>query len=90
MNKENAKKKIQKAIDKDYADETQEVRDYLSEVIFLTFENLELDYGACHDDGRPYTSKENLDYALTTIDGFLLEEARRETKAYEESRREQR
>lgn len=77
MKKETAKKRIENSINRDFHNETKEVRDYLIEVIMLTFENLELDYYACKDDGTPYTSTENLNYALQTIDECLLEEARR-------------
>ena len=76
MKKETAEKRIRNSIERDFHNETQATRDYLCEVIMLTFESLELDYGACHNDGTPYTSTENLNYALSTIDSFLLEEAR--------------
>lgn len=79
MKKEVAKKRITNAINKEYANETQLVRNYLIDLVFLTFQNLETDYDACHDDGTPYTSTENLKYALTTIDDYALDEARRET-----------
>ena len=79
MKKETAKKRIEKGINQRFSNETQEVRDYLVEIAMLTFENLELDYGACHDDGSPYTSSENLEYALDTIDGLCVDEARKET-----------
>lgn len=79
MKKETAKKRITNAINKEYANETELVRNYLIEVAMLTWENLETDYDACHDDGSPYNGTENLKYALSTIDGFVLDEARRET-----------
>ena len=77
MKKETAKKRITNAINRDYAGHTWAERNYLIEVIMLTWESLELDKDACHDDGTPYTSTENLNYALSTIDDILLEEARR-------------
>ena len=80
MTKENAKGRITKKINRIYADESVAVRQYLIELVLLTWENLELDYGACHDDGRPYTSTENLNFAVETIGAFELEEARREAK----------
>lgn len=80
MTKETAKGRITKKINREYANETVAVRHYLIEVALLTWEGLELDFDACHDDGRPYTSTENLNFAVETIDSLVLEEARREAK----------
>ena len=83
MKKETAKKRITNVVEKELKGETKEVKDYVANIIMLTFQNLELDYGACHDDGTPYTSTENLNYAIDSVLhdgdlGMILDEAKRE------------
>ena len=79
MKKETAKARIKKAVEKALSNESQPVKDYIEEVIYLTYEGLELDR-----DSEPHTSTDNLNYAieinLEDELSSLLEEARRETE----------
>lgn len=83
MKKETAKKRITNAVNKACEGETQAVKDYIINLTMLTYEGLESDRGACHDDGTPYTSTENLKYAIAiNLEdelGQVIDEARKET-----------
>jgi len=75
MKKETALKRIKNAVEKRCPSENVEVKNYIIEVIYLTFQNLELD-----DYNK--NSTENLKFAieLNLFDEFqgLLREARNE------------
>lgn len=81
MKKETAIKRIKNAVDKRCPYESVAVKNYIAEVIYLTFQNLELDD---YDKNEEPTSTENLKYAIeiNLYDEFvnLLREARNETK----------
>lgn len=85
MTKEIATKKIKKTIEtiEGLKGESQEVKNYIIDVIYLTFQSLEIDC-ARDDNGKQYTQSANLSLALeiNLTDDFdsLLKEARRETK----------
>ena len=84
MKTETAKKRIANAVEREFPNETQAVKDYIANVVFLSFQCFELNTSDCRADGKPYTSTDNLKFAieinLEDIDThLLLEEARRET-----------
>lgn len=77
MKIETAKTRIANAVKRELKNETQAVKDYIANMIFLHYNCLENDSGS-------FTSTENLRYAIDTTlyNGDLsdlLEEARRET-----------
>lgn len=80
MKKETVLKRIKNAVEKRCPFENVEVKNYIIEVIYLTFQNLELDD---YDKNEEPTSTENLKYAIEVnlFDEFqgLLREARNET-----------
>lgn len=84
MKTETAKKRIANAVKREFPNETQAVKDYIANVVFLSFQCFELNTSDRRDDGKPYTSTDNLKFAieinLEDVDThLLLEEARRET-----------
>jgi len=77
MKIETAKTRIANAVKRELKNETQAVKDYIANMIFLHYNCLE-------NDSSSFTSTENLRYAIDTTlyNGDLsdlLEEARRET-----------
>ena len=78
MKIETAKKRIANAVNRELKNETQAVKDYVANVIFLSFQCFEL------DSSNEYTSTENLNFAIDinlfdSDTDMLIEEARRET-----------
>lgn len=77
MKKETAIKRIKKAIKKTCKDESQKVKDYFCDLIYLTFKSLELD-----EDEYEHTSTDNLKFAIEVNleDEYcqLIEEARKQ------------
>lgn len=84
MKTETAKKRITNAVKREFPNETQAVKDYIANVVFLSFQNFELNTSDYRADGKPYTSTDNLNFAIDSnlhdVDtSLLVEEARRET-----------
>lgn len=81
MKKETALKKIKQAVNKECKEEKQSVKDYIIELIYLTFESLESDIYARDENGKQYTSTKNLQCAieinLEDEYSYVIEEARR-------------
>ncbi len=80
MKKETALKRIKNAVEKRCPCESDAVKNYISEVIYLSWQNLELDE---YDKNEELSSTENLKFAIEVnlFDEFdeLLREARNET-----------
>lgn len=80
MKKETALKRIKNAVENRCSCESVGVKNYIIEVIYLTFQNLELDD---YDKNEEPTSTENLKFAIEVnlYDELneLLREARNET-----------
>lgn len=82
MKKETAIKKITAKAREYLKDESEAVIKYMIDLTFLTFSNLE-DADEVNDDGKPYTSNQNLNFAIAiTLDDvdtpLILKEARKE------------
>lgn len=77
MKKETAIKRIRKAIEKTCKGESQKVKNYFCDLIYLTYQSLELD-----TDEYEYTSTHNLKFAIAVNleDEYcqLIEEARKQ------------
>lgn len=75
MKKETAIKRIRKSVEETCKGEIQKVKDYFCDLIFLTYQSLELDH-----DEYYHTSSENLRFAIDVNlkDEYcqLIEEAR--------------
>lgn len=77
-----ALKRITRAVNKECKGESQAVKDYIVNLIYLTWQTLELDTGAIDENGRPYTSSKNLQFALEINLEYeyqnVIDEARKE------------
>jgi len=84
MKKETIIKRINHAIKEYIPNESEKVKQYIFELIKITFDGLEEEQEINERTNKPYTSQKNLDFAISiTLDDtdtpFILEEARRET-----------
>ena len=85
MKQETINKRVDNAIKRFIPNETQEVKDYMKELVLLTYQNLRLDLQVDERTGKPYSESKDLEFAISiTLDDIdtkmILEEARKETK----------
>lgn len=85
MNKKTIDSTIKKAIEKAIPSESEAVKKYIAELVRLTFAGLRCDLEARSENGKRYTTKEDLRFAIniTLYDvdtPAILEEARNATK----------
>ena len=84
MKQETINKRVDRAIKLYIPNETQAVKDYMKELVLLTYQNLRLDLQVDERTGKPYSESKDLEFAISiTLDdidtNMFLEEARKET-----------
>ena len=85
MKQETINRLVDRAIKRYIPEETQAVKDYIKELILLTFEGMREEGEIDERTGRPYSDTKNIDFAISiTLDDIdtkmILEEARKETE----------
>ena len=84
MKKETINKRVDNAIRRYIPNENDKVKQYIKDLILLTFKGLQLENEIDERKGRPYSDTQNLDFAISiTLDDIdtpmILDEARKET-----------
>ena len=84
MKQETINKRVDNAIRRYIPNETQAVKDYIKDLILITFRGLQEEAEIDERTGKPYSDTRNLDFAISiTLDDtdtkMILEEARKET-----------
>lgn len=84
MKQETINKRVDNAIRRYIPNESDKVKQYIKDLILLTFKGLQLENEIDERKGRPYSDTQNLDFAISiTLDDLdtpmILDEAREET-----------
>ena len=83
MKQETINKRVNKAIERFIPNETQAVKDYMKELVLLTYEGLRFDLQIDERTGKPYSESKDLEFAIEiTLDDidthYFLDEARKQ------------
>ena len=84
MKQETISKRVDNAIRRYIPSESDKVKQYIKDLILITFRGLQEEAEIDERTGRPYSDTRNLDFAISiTLDDtdtrMILEEARKET-----------
>lgn len=84
MKQETINKRVDNAIKRYIPSESDKVKQYIKDLILLTFRGLQEESEVDERTGKPYSDTRNLDFAISiTLDDtdtkMILEEARKET-----------
>lgn len=84
MKKETINKRVDNAIKRYIPNESDKVKQYIKDLILITFRGLQEEAEIDERTGKPYSDTRNLDFAISiTLDDtdtkMILDEARKET-----------